>query len=371
MPRFTWVVVVVAVVAAQLCNTRAEATIAATANASATDRGLIVAGKRFFPLMLIDQCDPGAVAHERTFGINLVINESCPGQTAQQQLDSLQGKALAVLPIGAREARGAGLAGWTYPDEPDNNGWTPASLAKAQPYNRRNADGLVTFVTTSGRFFSRTPTGVAGVPLAQIAGFARLADMAGFDLYPLNACQGNLTAVYDAQRLFARLAGATPTFQWIETGPIRPGYCGGFGMTAEELNAEVWLAVIGGARGIGYFTHTFSPADRPFDVTPQVQQAMAQTNALLNSVSPGLLGATLQSKADSPVVKVLARTGRRRTYVFAINTMRSPTKAQIHVPRLVDGPVTVVGEQRTVIAKDHSLIDHFGGLQVNVYVQSH
>jgi hypothetical protein len=359
-----------AVLAALLGTTLAGASIRTTARASATDRGLVVGGKRFFPVMLIDQCNAADVAAEGALGINLVINESCAGLSGRRQLEMLRGKTLAVLPIRSRATRGAGLAGWTYPDEPDNNGWTPASLAKAEPYERGNTDGLVTFLTTTGRFFQRAPYGSAHVPLAQYAGFARLADMVGFDLYPLNACQSDLTAVYDAQQAFVRLAGATPTFQWIETGPIRPTYCGGFTMTPDQLTAEVWLAVIGGARGIGYFTHTWSPAHRPLDVSPALRQAMAQTNALLSSVSPGLLGATLQSGDDSPVVKVLARSGRGQTYVFAINTMQSPTKAQIHVPRLVDGPVTVVGQQRTVTAKDHFLIDHFGGLQVNVYVQS-
>ena len=96
--------------------------------------------------------------------------------------------------------------------------------------------------------------------------------MAGFDLYPLNACQADLTAVYDAQRAFVKLAGSTPTFQWIETGPIRPTYCGGFTMTPEQLNAEVWLAVIGGARGIGYFTHTWTPDHHSFDVAPRCRR---------------------------------------------------------------------------------------------------
>jgi len=76
------------------------------------------------------------------------------------------------------------------------------------------------------------------------------------------------------------------------------------------------------------------------------------------------------SAADSPVIKVVARSGGGRTYVFAVNTMRSPTKVQIEVPELSDGRVEVLGERRSVTARNHDLIDHFGGLQVNVYVQA-
>ena len=176
--------------------------------------------------------------------------------------------------------------------------------------------------------------------------------------------------MYDAQKQFVKLAGSTPTFQWIETGPIRPGYCGGFTMTPEQLSAEVWLAVIGGARGIGYFTHTWSPAHHSFDVTAALQSAMKQTDALLSAVKPGLLGSTIASAADSPVLKVLARSGGGRTYVFAVNAMDSPNQVGIHVPQLRDGPVTVLGEGRTVTAQGHNFSDHFGAFQVNVYVQS-
>lgn len=58
--------------------------------------------------------------------------------------------------------------------------------------------------------------------------------------------------------------------------------------------------MIGGARGIGHFTHTWSPDHRAFYVAPSIQHAMVQTNALLSAVTPGLLGTTLVSKATVP-----------------------------------------------------------------------
>src|SRR5260221_12098016 len=122
-----------AVLAALIGTTLAGATLRATAHASATGRGLVVGNSRFFPVMLIDQCSAADVAHGRSLGINLVVNETCPGLAASQQLELLAGKALAVLPIAAQGTRGAGLVGWTYPDQPESNGWTPASLAQGHP----------------------------------------------------------------------------------------------------------------------------------------------------------------------------------------------------------------------------------------------
>jgi hypothetical protein len=222
----------------------------------------MIAGRPFFPIMLIDQCNPADAARTQQFGINLIVNENCPNVSPDNQLGAVRGNALAVLPIADRGPRGAALAGWAFPDEPENNGWSPASLRDANPFPRGGPDGLLSFVTTGAGFFRSPYTTPAAAPDVYRQ-FARLADVAGFDLYPLGHCSNDLGAVYNAQRAFNALVGAMPTFQWIETGPIRPGYCGGFQMTPAELRAEVWLAIAGGARAIGYFTHTWNPDDKP------------------------------------------------------------------------------------------------------------
>jgi hypothetical protein len=350
-------------------STRAGEAGAATARASVVRERIDVRGAPFFPIMLIDQCTPGEVSHGRALGINLVLNESCPGGVAQSQLDQIQPSALAVLPISARGARGAGLVGWTYPDEPEGNGWTPAKLASAYPYRRGNADGLLSFVTTGSGFY---PTGNSrsAIPKREYAKYARLADVAGFDLYPLSHCETDLSVVYKAQRAFDALAGTMPTFQWIETGPIKPSYCGGFAMKPAELRAEVWLAIAGGARGIGYFTHTWSPEHRAFDVLPSLQHEVAKINRLISAVRPALTGPTVASGANSSAVKTVARAVGNTTYVIAVNAEPLPITVQLHVPRLVNGEASVFGEKRTLSVSSGRINDYFPPLGVHIYVQS-
>ena len=246
----------------------------------------------------------------RRLGVNLIVNESCPTLTARGQLQAIEPHTLAVLPIAAKAVRGNKLVGWTFPDEPEGNGWTPATLQRAHPVRRGTRDGLLTFMTTGAGFFrsSYTPT---TTPLSVFGQYARLADVAGFDLYPLGHCNNELSAVYDAQIAFNRIAGRMPTFQWIETGAIKPEYCGGFKMQPAELRAEVWLAVAGGARGIGYFTHTWSPQHNAFDVSPSILREMARTNNLLSAVRPALLGQTILSGAASSVREGGRPAGRR------------------------------------------------------------
>ena len=229
-----------------------------TARGSVERQVIHVRNAPFFPVMLIDQCTPAAVAHASRLGINTILNEHCAHVSPNRQLSMIQRTSLAILSIKGRAIHGGALLGWTFPDEPENNGWTPASLKRAHPYARGSADGLLSFVTTSGGFFEAPYRDTRLNPSAY-GQFGRMADVAGFDLYPLGHCQSDLGAVYDAQRQFIRLTGGMPTFQWIESGPIKPSYCGGFTMKPAELTAEVWLAIVAGARGIGFFTHTWSP----------------------------------------------------------------------------------------------------------------
>jgi hypothetical protein len=273
-----------------------------------------------------------------------------------------------VLPIAAKRVRGRALVGWTFPDEPEGNGWTPATLKRAHPYRAGTADGLLSFMTTGAGFYrsSYTPASPQGL----YRDYAHLADVAGFDLYPLGHCSADLGAVYDAQRTFNQIVGSMPTFQWIETGPIKPEYCGGFVMQPAELRAEVWLAIAGGARGIGYFTHTWSPDHKSFDVAQALQSELGSIDRLISAVAPGLLGKTVASSGDSPSVKVLARRGADgKTYVIAVNAERAPINVQLNVPSLHDGSIAVVGENRQLGVNGRRFADAFAPLGVHVYSQ--
>ncbi len=331
---------------------------------AAVERGVItVAGKPLFPVMLLDQCADGAAGRAAALGINVILNTNCDVPPSRQ-LSSLTHKQLGILPISGRAVQGTKLLGWTYPDEPDNNGWSPESLAHAYSFRQGTADGLLSFLTTTSAFYTSTDRRGAS---QRTAAFAALADVAGFDLYPLNHCQSSLVQVYDAQRRFARLARGKPTFQWIETGAIHPDYCGGLKVDADEVTAEAWLAVVGGARGIGFFTHTWRPDHSAFSVTPAVQHAIRRFAVSAAAIQPALTGTTTDSNADTPALRVLARAAGSRTYVVAVNTLPSVVPATITVPRLRATALRVIGEGRAVAVHSGRFQDAFAPLGVHIY----
>jgi hypothetical protein len=314
--------------------------------------------------MLLDQCAPGAAARAARLGINVMLNASC---TAPRPLRSLGRRQLGVLPIANRPVQGTNLLGWAYPDEPDNNHWSPSKLAQTYAFRQGTPDGLLSFLTTTAAFYTAAATAKPGAA-ATTATFAALADVSGFDLYPLNHCRSTLVEVYDAQRRFARLARGKPTFQWIETGAIHPGYCGGITVTGQEVTAEAWLAVAGGARGIGFFTHTWAPDHSEFSVGPAVQQAIRGFSETAAVIRPGLTGTTTDSTVDTPALRVLARVGAGHTYVVAVNTLQSDVPAAITVPHVGTRTLRVVGSTRRVSASGGRFRDTFPPLGVRIYV---
>lgn len=346
----------------------AAARMERTAHASVGGQSIRVGGRAFFPIMLIDQCDAGAAARAHKLGVNLILNESCAGVTSRRQLTQAARAALSVLPMRGRAVQGKSLVGFAYPDEPDNNGWTPASLRRRFAFRPGSPDGLLSFMTTSGRFFSGVDRN-ASVPLSEFGQFTRLSDVSGFDLYPLNHCTQDLAVVADAQRQFVTLAGGRPTFQWIETGPIEPSYCGGFQMTPVQLSAETWLAIVGGARGIGFFTHTWSPSHDSFDVAPDLQLQIAQMTAAMRALLPGLTGKTIPSISNSGAIHVLARAGTDgRTYVIAVNATNGPVVARVTVPSLGTRPLARFADPRPARAIQGKIDDTFPPLGIRIYV---
>ena len=338
---------------------------AGTLNARASvQQGVITArGKPLFPMMLLDQCAEGAGPRAAALGINVILNGGCEASPSRQ-LSSLAHQQLGVLPISRRAVEGTKLLGWTYPDEPDVNGWSPEALARAYSFREGTADGLLSFLTlTAGFYTSADRKGDS----ARASAFAAIADVAGFDLYPLNHCQSSLVQVYDAQRRFTRLARGKPTFQWIETGAIRPEYCGGITVTADQVTAEAWLAVAGGARGLGFFTITTYPTASEFDVSPGVPNAIRRFTSIASSIAPALTGTTVAATSDTPAVITLGRVAAGHTYVVAVNTLTSVVPAKLTVPRVRGGSLRVVGENRSLSVYGGRFQDTFAPLGVHVY----
>ena len=184
--------------------------------------------------------------------------------------------------------------------------------------------------------------------------------MIGFDLYPLQGwCRRDaFQAVYQAQRELVALALGKPTYQWIEVAPMHQ--CSGLDPSGATVRAETWLAIAGGARGIGYF---------PSEWTASVGQAITSVNREIASLAPGLLGQELPVQFDrAGPVQVGARTFDAATYLIAVNASLRPLRSSFTVPGLLARTALVYGEGRTVSVSGGRITDSFNGLAVHIYI---
>lgn len=323
--------------------------------ATTTPLSLVVGGQPFFPRMVWNQC-PWAYPRSLAAGINVFMGTGCGDVTAQ--LHALAGRAQSVLGVDERGTPGGHVVGYHQLDEADEHVDRADSLPLL-PSSR--ASRRVTFLTLTNHFFS----GAAPLPSGRgiYPGLISRAEMVGFDLYPLQVwCRrGTLHTVFEAQRELVGLAPGKPTYQWVEAAPMNQ--CFGLDPSPALVRAETWLTIAGGARGIGYF---------PPEWRPDVEAEIARMGRQIASLSAALLApeaAVAVTPAGSPV-----RAGARRlngaTYVIAVNSWTDRVTAWIRVDGLRDGPLSVLGERRTVQARGGALADSFRGLGVHVYVAS-
>jgi hypothetical protein len=326
--------------------------------ASTVGSRIMLDGQPFFPLAVWAQCSDGYASNVAD-GINLFMGDGCG---KDRQLPArLAGRAFSIVDPKDVDVDGRGVIGWYFPDEWDaflQSNVTRDELLKSLPPSMANR---ISFLTLTNHFYSRA------APLPQGRGMYptlySLADVVGFDLYPLQVwCKPAFSDVFDAQHELGTATGGKPTFQWIEVAPMEQK-CGrdpSLDPTAPTVRAETWLAVAGGADGIGYFPNRWKR-----DIGTEI----ARTNRQLQELAPVLLAQQLPATADVPAVRVSARTLNGALYVIAVNTSTTESaQTRITVDGIAGRSATVLGDGTVVGADDTGFTDTFAPLAAKVFV---
>lgn len=215
------------------------------------------------------------------------------------------------------------------------------------------------------------------LPLSDYEAYVAACDIVSYDHYPIYGW-GKPEWIYqiaEATAALRKLAGrskpvwaileCTNGGQWVRDDMRAP--------TPGEIRAEVWMAIINGATGIGYFPHAWKPTYSQCRIPPENQDEMRRVNQQITRLAPVILadpleGIRCESAGDRPVSYAGRMGPDGRRYVFAVNLSRSARDATFTVPGLEAGkPVEVVDENRTLDAKAGSFTDHFDELAVHLY----
>ena len=275
---------------------------------------VLLDGQPWFPLMVYGQCSTLYDSSIET-GITLFAANPCGGLEAQ--VGALPGRALSAAVSGDATVSGPGVIGTFYPDEADDHGFTGATLPPVPT-------GLG-FLTLTNHFYSGAAPLTHGRTV--YPSLVAKADVVGFDLYPLQGwCRRNrLADVYTAQRELVSLARGKPTFQWIETAGMNCPTDPVVAVTPDTVRAESWLAIAGGAHGLGFF---------PAAWTGDVGGAITKVRSEVAAVFPAVLRPQVPSSASVGSIVTAAWELDGALYVVGINTGTSPVDATLRVAGL-------------------------------------
>jgi len=326
--------------------------------AQSEDGGILVNGQPVFPRMVWGQCSDGLGANLAD-GINVFMGDDCKADRPLPE--QLGGKAFSITGNANADDDHRGLIGSFYQDEWDAFLPSSTSLADLAPHLIPPRDGRLTFLTLTNHFYSKA------APLPQGKGMypalLDVPDVVGFDLYPLQVwCRPAFADVFDSQNEIVQMSGGKPTFQWIETRQMEHEDCQRPALqpTPDTVRAETWLAVAGGATGIGYFPNSWST---------EIGDTVEETNRELAELAPALQTPAVEAIAADPRIKVGIRELDGALYIIAVNSTKDDIDTQIKAEGLGDRKIAALGEARTLkAATTGELADSFGPLAVHVYV---
>jgi hypothetical protein len=203
-------------------------------------------------------------------------------------------------------------------------------------------------------------------------------DIVCYDIYPKAEGAAELaTALWHVplgvRRLRQWCQDTKPVWVHIETGIINHP---GSRPTPADVRAEVWMALIHGARGIDYFVHQFKPTFNEHALLDDASMLAAVTalNQQLTRLARVLNSPTIAdgvtitaTPATAPVHALVKRHGGA-TYVFAAAMTQQPAKPTFTLAGLPAGTtVEVLDEGRTLPFHDGAFTDDFAGHAVHLY----
>jgi hypothetical protein len=201
-------------------------------------------------------------------------------------------------------------------------------------------------------------------------------DIISFDIYPVTSkydvIRNNLWYVpYGIDNLRRWSEDKKPVWCWIETTHINSSNK----PSPSQVRAEVWMALIHGAKGFGYFCHEWVPefnANALLD-DPVMFPAVAEINARIHQLapvlnSPDIKGAVTVESGNAMVpVDIMVKHHGDSLFVFAVSMRNGESTASFSLKGIEDGKVTVIGENRELTISNGRFEDQFDGYEVHLY----
>ncbi|MBI3920051.1 MAG: hypothetical protein HY318_01440 [Armatimonadetes bacterium] len=213
--------------------------------------------------------------------------------------------------------------------------------------------------------------------------FCRATDLVGYDMYPVTGWGRPdwvplIAPVTKKLRELAPLRvpvwailECSTKLQWVSQDYLdRLGHSKG--ATATELRAMVWMALLNGAKAIGYFPHRRDPY-KQCEISDELQTEMKRTNRQLVDLTPVILGpdtgdsVTVEGIRGGPVEYAVKRAENEvRTYLFLVNSTTHEAETRVRLAKSKALLDLDTNERMPVGAEGVAL--SFAPLQVRLFV---
>jgi len=349
----------------------------------------------YFPIAVWLQ-EPSNAGEYLETGVNLYVG-LWKGPT-EEQLSKLKTFAMPVIceqnEVGLTSQNKDLIVGWLQqPDEPDNaqsNGQggydpcVPPDTMTARYNAIRAADSTRPVMINLGQgsaWFDYPGRGTCTGAAYMYREYMKAANLVTFDIYPVTSkyetVQGNLWYVpqgVDNLRVFSE--DKKPIWAWIETTEINSET---HKPTPEQTRTEVWMALIHGARGIGYFCHRWIPRfhDHAWLDDPEMKAMITATNQQITELAPVLNSPTLDSVVTRNLaqpsgigVDLMVKHFQDTLYIFAVGMEDFGANTATFTINYTDGitsPVIVMGEGREIALTNNTFEDTFDGYKLHQY----
>lgn len=294
------------------------------------------------------------------------------------------------------------ILAYSLRDEPDmgiNKGEPRVSAAEVLAWGKQirgQDDSRPVFLNFTGQFKQDQGGDGPGVT-AYYRQCSKAADILCFDLYPIYQQNRDDRLIWVAEGVseLQQIADhQQPVWAWIETskGSKWITYEKQKDVTPQIIRSETWMAIIRGARGIGYFTHAWRPSFKEFAPDEAAQKEIKRNNALITTLTPVILAEPPQLEAAIKFEQglhgeIMVRRYREYTYIFANNldmemfdkrddkrqSSYRAGRATISMAGLKAGTeIEVLAEGREIQAEEAGRFsDDFGPLAVHIYRYRH
>lgn len=308
-----------------------------------------VKGKPFFPLFVWAQPSKN-LKRLKAQGMNTIVSgEKASKDPRDKMLDKAKELGMYII-LDQKEfnpafTRHPALLCWKFGDEPDlwKKGGKPKVpfevLQKTYAKVKAGDPNHPAWINLTPRFFGgyyKSYRKKQACPTReQYKLYAKSADVLSFDHYPVTGWNrpDRVHELYHATADFAELYKGKPIWVIVENADQNLKWTpkSTRGPSPKETKAMIWMCIVAGAKGIGYFPVAFGPF-RWDNTTAEMKAMLKKENARITEMTGVLLEGKLEdSTSDNKQVKVRVLTHEGETTVIAVNLSRETQKATITV----------------------------------------